>query len=193
MGTGSEGSATTAILTLPNVISFSRILLIPVFVPLLLRPGTEVAGLLVLGIASASDWVDGYVARRTGRVSELGKLLDPTADRLVIAAGLIALAARGALPLWAALLILLRDLTVLLGGALLLALRHIRVEVRVIGKAATFSLMMAVPLIAWGSFNLPLAAAALAVGWTAYAVGIVECYVAAGLYASDSVKAWNAA
>src|SRR5207244_13356439 len=96
----SGGSSTSDILTVPNAISVGRVLLIPVFVILLERPGYEVAGLLVLAAASASDWVDGFVARRSGRVSELGKLLDPTADRLVMAAGLIALAARGALPLW---------------------------------------------------------------------------------------------
>ena len=68
----------------------------------------------------ATDWVDGYVARRTGQVSELGKVLDPVADRLAIAAGLIALVVRGVFPLWAALLILVRDVAVLVAGAALL-------------------------------------------------------------------------
>ena len=64
----------------------------------------------------ATDWVDGLVARRTGQVSELGKVLDPTADRLAIAAGLIAFVVRGVIPLWAALLILVRDAVVLIAG-----------------------------------------------------------------------------
>ena len=65
----------------------------------------------------ATDWVDGTIARRTGQVSELGKVLDPVADRLAIAAGLIALVVRGAFPLWAAALILVRDVAVLVAGA----------------------------------------------------------------------------
>src|SRR5207249_9554724 len=94
------------IATVPNVVSFFRILLIPVFVVLILHHGTEGAGLLLLGATVSTDWVDGFLARRWGQVSNLGKLLDPLADRLAIASGLIAIVARGAFPLWAALLIL---------------------------------------------------------------------------------------
>ena len=72
---------------------------------------------MLFGVVVATDWVDGSVARRTGQVSELGKVLDPTADRLAIAAGLIAFVVRGVFPLWAALLILVRDVVVLIAGA----------------------------------------------------------------------------
>src|SRR5438552_18480700 len=94
------------IATVPNVVSFFRILLIPVFVVLLLHHGTEAAGLLLLGGVVATDWVDGYIARHAGQVSNLGKLLDPVADRLAIAAALVTLVLRHAFPLWAALLVL---------------------------------------------------------------------------------------
>src|SRR4051794_31177475 len=104
------------VLTLPNLISFVRILLIPVFVLLLLNDGTERAGLLLLGFVVSTDWVDGQVARRTGQVSEVGKILDPVADRLAIAAALITLVVVDAFPLWAALLILVRDAAILLAG-----------------------------------------------------------------------------
>jgi len=178
------GAASRRVLTIPNAISFARILLIPVFVTLLLHHGSQLAGLLLLGFVVSTDWVDGVIARRTGQVSELGKILDPVADRLAIAAALITLVVRDVFPLWAALLILVRDVLILVAGLVLLA-RGGRIDVRFIGKVATFALMFGVPVVAWGNFGFALAHAALALGWIAYAVGIVEYYVAAVLYAFD--------
>src|SRR5712691_7287606 len=91
--------ASSAILTIPNALSFVRIALIPVFVWLILDRDSTFGGLLLFGAVASTDWVDGAVARATRRVSELGKVLDPVADRLSIAAGLIALIVRGAFPL----------------------------------------------------------------------------------------------
>jgi cardiolipin synthase len=173
-------------------VSFGRILLIPLVVALLLHHGSELAGLVVLGAITSTDWVDGYIARRTGQVSELGKILDPVADRLVIAAALVALIARDAFPLWAALLILVRDAAVLVAGLVLLKTEARRIDVRWIGKAGTFVLMIAVPMIAWGNFDLPLAAAFLAIGWIFFAVGMVEYYVATALYVGDFLKVLRA-
>jgi cardiolipin synthase len=93
---------------------------------------------------------------------------------------------RGVFPVWAAAAILLRDVVVLAVGVFLLMRRHVRIEVRWIGKVATFSLMVAVPAIAWGALDLPLAAAATAVGWVSFTVGIVEYYIAAVVYARDA-------
>jgi cardiolipin synthase len=172
------------VLTVPNLISFTRILLIPVFVVLLLRHGTEAAGLILLAFVVSTDWIDGQVARRTGQVSELGKILDPVADRLAIAAALVTLVVRDAFPLWAALLILIRDAAVLVAAIALL--RHdVRIDVRAIGKIATFSLMFSVPAISWANFHLGLDGALLALGWIAYGVGIVEYYVAVWMYVQD--------
>jgi cardiolipin synthase len=184
-GTEVSDRATSAVFTVPNLLSLLRILLIPVFVYLIVHRPTTTAGLLLFGAVSATDWVDGWVARRTGQVSELGKILDPTADRLAIAAGLIALVVRDAFPLWAALLILVRDAVILVVGVALLARERVRVEVRFIGKAATFMLMLAIPGVSWGTLDLPLSDAALVAGWTCFVVGIVEYYVAAGVYARD--------
>ena len=177
--------ASSAVLTLANLLSLLRILLIPLFVFLIVHHPTTTVGVALFAAVSATDWVDGWVARRMGQVSELGKVLDPTADRLAIAAGLIALVVRDAFPLWAALLILVRDAVILLAGVTLLVARHVRLEVRFIGKAATFMLMLAVPGISWGTLDLPLADAALVVGWVCFSVGILESYVAAGVYAKD--------
>ncbi len=145
--------------------------------------------MVLFAIVVATDWVDGMIARRTGQVSDVGKILDPVADRLAIAAGLIALVIRGIFPLWAAAAILVRDLAVLLVAAVVLVRRDVRVEVRWIGKLATFSLMAAIPMVSWGSLGLPLAAAATVGGWAAYAVGIVEYYIAAFAYLGDIRRA----
>jgi cardiolipin synthase len=187
----SEPAQTDRVLTIPNVISFLRIALIPVFVALIVDPDTRRAGLVVFVVVVATDWVDGALARATGQVSDLGKVLDPVADRLAIAAGLIALVVADAFPLWAALLILVRDVTVLIAGLVLLSTRRARIEVRHLGKVATFSLMAAIACIAWGSLGYPLAPAALACGWAFYAVGIVEYYVATVLYVGDLRRAWR--
>ena len=181
------------VFTLPNVISFLRIALIPVFFALIVDPDTTTAGVVLFGVVIATDWVDGTIARRTGQVTELGKVLDPVADRLAIAAGLIALVIRDVFPLWAAVAILGRDLVVLLAGAYVLSKVRVRLDVRWIGKIATFTLMVAIPAIAWSELDLPLGAAGTVVGWVCFSVGIVEYYVAALAYAQDARQALRAA
>jgi cardiolipin synthase len=178
------------VLTLPNAISFVRIALIPVFVALIVdRDSSGAPGIALFGAVVATDWVDGLIARRTGQVSDIGKVLDPLADRCAIAAGLIALVIRGAFPWWAAALVLVRDAAVLIVAAVALGRRSIRIEVRWIGKLATFSLMCGVPWIAWGNLGLPLGEAALVCGWAAFVVGITESYVAAVAYLADLRRA----
>ena len=182
--TGQEASL-DRIATVPNLLSALRIAIIPVFVWLILHEGTEAAGLLLLSLTLATDWVDGYLARRTGQVSNLGKMLDPLADRLAIAAGLIAVVIAGAFPLWAALLILVRDAIVLVAGLIVTMRWHVRIDVRWIGKAGTLALMVAVPTISWANFGLPLGDLVRIVGWGFFAVGIVLYYAAASMYAVD--------
>ncbi|MGI8616675.1 MAG: CDP-alcohol phosphatidyltransferase family protein [Actinomycetota bacterium] len=177
--------ASSAVVTVPNVLSLARIVLIPVFSWLTANERTRLWGILLFAVVVSTDWVDGYVARRTGQVSELGRILDPVADRLAIGAGLVTFVISGIFPFWGAVLILLRDVAILLGGAVVLWGRDIRVEVRWIGKIATASLMAAIAWIAWGNAGGPLGEVLLVGGWLAFAVGIVEYYVAAGLYAID--------
>ena len=116
------------ILTVPNAISMLRIALIPVFFALITNESSTATGLILFGVVMATDWVDGTIARRTGQVSEFGKVLDPVADRLAIAAGIIALVIRGVFPLWAAVLILARDLVVFLTGSYVLSRYRARLE-----------------------------------------------------------------
>jgi cardiolipin synthase len=173
------------VLTLPNLLSFLRIALIPVFVALIVNEDTTLAGLVLFGAVAATDWVDGALARATGQVTELGKVLDPVADRLAIAAGLIALVVRGAFPLWAALVVLIRDMALLVVGLVLLARYRVRIDVRYLGKVGTFAIMTAIGLISWGTLGYALAPAALACGWATYVVGIADLGVATVQYVGD--------
>jgi cardiolipin synthase len=176
------------ILTIPNVLSAIRILLIPVFVLMLLNEGTRFAGLMILGLIVSTDWVDGAIARRTGTVTELGKVLDPLADRLAVIAALITFIAIEAIPLWAALIVLIRD-AVVLGAAIWLASKDVRIDVRPIGKYATFTLWWGMGGIAWGNLGFAFPNAFLVFGWTWFIVGAIEYYVAAAAYARDVRKA----
>ncbi len=177
--------ASSSVVTVPNILSLARIALIPVFCWLSSIERTRLWGIFLFAVVVSTDWVDGYVARRTGQVSELGRILDPVADRLAIGAGLLTFAMSGIFPFWAALVILVRDVAVLLGGAAVLWGKDIRIEVRWIGKIATFSLMVAITWIAWGNAGGPLGEVLLVGGWLTYVVGVAEYYVAAGLYAID--------
>ena len=190
--TATSPNTSRRILTVPNLISFVRIATIPLFFALIVDEDTTKAGLILFGVVAATDWVDGVVARATGQVSEFGKVLDPVADRLAIAAGLIALVIREAFPLWAALLILVRDVAILIAGIVLLVARNARIEVRYLGKVATFGLMMSIGFISWGTLGYAFAPAVLACGWTFYAVAIVEYYVATVMYVGDLRAAWTA-
>lgn len=177
--------STSAILTLPNALSFARIASIPLIAWAIVHRGTEAAGLVAFGVIASTDWIDGYIARRTHQVTEVGKILDPLADRLAIVAVLAALVVRGLFPVWAAALIVVRDVALLLVGAIALWRRGIRIDVRRIGKAATLALMIAIPAIAWSELDLWAGVAASIVGWLAFAAGIVMSYAAAGLYVGD--------
>ena len=172
-------------LTVPNALSAFRILLIPAFVVLLVSDDTRVAGFLLLGAVVSTDWVDGVVARRTGQVTEVGKLLDPLADRLAMGAALVTFVVLDLFPLWAALVILVRDAVVLAAAVWLWLTGGPRIEVRPIGKYATFTLMWAAPAIAWSNAGLPFEDFVAVFGWLWFGVGTLEYYAAAVAYARD--------
>jgi cardiolipin synthase (CMP-forming) len=181
----------SAIATLPNAITLARLLLLPVCA-WLLASGRYGWGFALTSVVGASDWVDGWLARRTGQVSRLGQLMDPFADRLLIASVAIALLVRGVLP-WPAIALLVgRDL-LLLAGFPLLASRGVRPpDVVWVGKAATFALLCALPLVVIGATGLAVAGPVHVLGVTLLWLGVVLYYVAGGVYVRMAVEGLRA-
>lgn len=134
--TPSAEQVSSKILTVPNVISFLRLCLVPVYAALLYA-GYDVAATLVFAFAAGTDWVDGQIARRTHQVSKLGQLLDPAVDRILMIAGVAGVFLVGRIPLWIIVFVIVRDLLLLIGGGILLKRYGIRVSVIYPGKVAT--------------------------------------------------------
>jgi cardiolipin synthase len=139
------------VLTVPNVVTVVRLCCIPVFLWLLFGLENRYAAAFLLGGLGATDWVDGYVARRFGQVSELGKVLDPTADRLLFIVCVGGIIIDGSAPLVFSILVVVREL--LVGGTLatLTLFGMKRFDVSWWGKAGTFGLMVAFPCFLIGS------------------------------------------
>lgn len=146
LGGGDEPRvASRRILTVPNLISFARLAVLPV-VYLDLTSGRLVRALVLLAIFSATDWFDGYFARRLDQVTELGKLLDPISDRVLFIVVGVAFVVSGLLPLWVVLALVARDVLVAGAGLVLLARGAKPPDVTRLGKTATFGLMWALPM-----------------------------------------------
>ena len=170
------------IATIPNAVSILRLLLIPVFVWLVVVEQTAWAGAL-LGFIGATDWIDGYLARRLDQVSEVGKMLDPIADRLAVVVAVILGLVVGVLPGWFAWGIIIREVVIGAGAVYGWTRGVRRLDVRWLGKTATFLLYFAITgfyiaegldltWLWWGSAALGLA-------------GLVLYYVVAFSYLGD--------
>jgi cardiolipin synthase len=173
---------TDRIWTLPNLLSASRLLGVPLFLWLLLGPRADGWALLVLGLSGVTDWADGVLARKLNQLSRLGALLDPLVDRLYILATLIGLVLRQIIPLWLAVLLIGRDLVLL---ATLPALRRrglTALPVHYLGKAATFNLLYAFPLLLLGSHPGSISAVAKPIAWAFTLWGTGLYLWAGGLY-----------
>lgn len=134
------------ILTVPNVISVVRLALFPVFLWLLFGADERLGAAWLLGGLGATDWVDGWYARRYHQVSALGKVLDPVADRVLLIGGITAIIIDGSVPLWVAVLAMVREVLIAAATLALAALGARRIDVQWLGKAGTFGLMFAFPL-----------------------------------------------
>jgi cardiolipin synthase len=132
--------------TLPNLLSTLRLLLVPVFFVLILS-GQDALAVLVMAVASITDYLDGYLARKLNQVTRLGQLLDPAADRLYILAALIGLVMVGYVPLWFAVILVARDLLLAATYPLLSSRGFGPLPVNRLGKAGTFALLYALPLL----------------------------------------------
>jgi CDP-diacylglycerol--glycerol-3-phosphate 3-phosphatidyltransferase len=176
---GASGT-TDRVLTIPNLISLLRLLGVPLFLWLVLGPKADGYAFLVLALSGLTDYLDGKIARRYGLTSRLGALLDPLADRLYIAATLIGFTIRGIVPVWLVAGLVGRD--VLLIATLPILRRHGYgvLPVHFLGKAATFALLYAFPLLLFSTGSGTLAQVFRPIGW-AFALWGTALYWWAGI------------
>jgi cardiolipin synthase len=175
------------VLTIPNLISFARLLGVPVFLYLILGSHADVAAVVVLAVGGTSDWVDGYVARRLQQVSRLGELLDPLADRLYILATLVALTVREVVPWQFTVALLARELLL---GLRLLVLRGYGYgppPVQYLGKTATFILLAAFPTLLLAAAVPGATPVAGAIGWGLAWWGLVLYWASGVIYLVEAV------
>jgi cardiolipin synthase len=177
---GTDGGS--RIVTVPNVISLARLACAPVFV-WLLADDDLLAAAALLAVLGASDWVDGWIARHFDQGSDLGKVLDPVADRILLLVAAVALIVQGSVPLVVGVLVLVRELVVSVAVLVLAAAGARRIDVQWVGKAGTLALMFAFPLYLWAdavhgdAHDVMLAAA-----WFMAVCGLVLSYYAALTY-----------
>ena len=185
MDGGSDASALTGwagILTVPNLISIARLGCIPWFMWLLFGAEDRMWAALLLGGLGATDWVDGWAARRLGQVSELGKILDPTADRLLLLVAVPCLLVDGTIPGWFALTVLVREVLVGAASLALAALGARRIDVSWWGKTGTFALLWAVPCFLAGESRVPVDEAFTVMAWVFGLPGLGIAWWAAFAY-----------
>jgi cardiolipin synthase len=177
-----ETPVTNQVVTLPNVLSVLRLFGVPLFLWLLVKDQVGWA-FVVLTLSGVSDYLDGKIARRYHLVSRVGQLLDPIADRLYILTTLIALAWRDILPIWLVVLLLSRDVFMSVVMILLKRIGQTGLPVHFVGKAATFNLLYAFPLLLLSELPGTVGDIARPIGWAFAWWGTVLYWMAAGLYA----------
>jgi cardiolipin synthase len=178
-------TVSSRIVTVPNALSFFRLLLIPVFLVLLLTH-EYLSALITLVVSSITDFVDGFVARKFNQVSRVGQLLDPAADRLFIFSTLIGLAWGGFVPWWLAGVIIARDVLLLILGVVLANYGYGPLPVHHLGKMGTFALLFAMPVLVLGATFPAIDQIANPFGWAAALWGVFLYWWAGVIYALEA-------
>ena len=171
--------------TIPNAISLVRLACVPLFLWLLFGRENRVGAALLLGGLGATDWIDGYIARHFNQVSNLGKILDPIADKVLLVVGMVAILVDGSVPAVIFWLAIAREVLVAGTTLVLGALGARRIDVSWAGKAGTLLMMVAFPLFLWGHGH----GAATAVAWPVSIAGLVMAWYAAATYVGPAMKA----
>jgi len=176
-------SPSRGIATWPNLITLIRLLCLPLFVWLLLGRDDRAYAAWLLGLLGATDWVDGWIARRFDQVSEFGKIFDPTADRLMFIVAIVCIMIDGSAPWWFCVAVLLREVTFGTTVAVLkLFFGMERFDVTYLGKWATFLLMFTFPGFVMGESALGIRAFFEAFAWVAGPIGLALSYYTAIAY-----------
>lgn len=182
-GDALEPASTSRLLTVPNLFTLARLACLPIFLYLLFGRDNPAGAAWLLGGLGATDWVDGYLARRLGQVSEFGKIFDPTVDRLLFIVATAAIIVDGAAPLWFCWLVVIRE--VLVGAMMVIAtlvFGMARFDVSYWGKVATFLLMFAVPGFMIGSSDFPGHTGFQIASWILGVPGLVLSWMTAAAY-----------
>ena len=182
-----QGEISNRILTVPNVLSFIRLALVPVFLVLIIA-GKDGLALLVLVVSSVSDYLDGVIARRFRQITRLGQLLDPAADRAFIFAALIGLAIREVIPWWLVVVIVGRDLMLVVLGVVLANHGFGPLPVHHLGKAGTLCLFYALPIIMIGQAFPDAAGVANPIGWAFALWGVFLYWWGGAIYAGQTAR-----
>ena len=177
-----ERPSSTAIVTLPNFITLVRLACLPVFLWLLFGQENREGAAWLLAFLGITDWIDGYLARHLGQTSELGKVLDPVADRLLFFVGVGGILIDGSIPVWVAVAVLVREAAVAIGTLVLASLGAARIDVTWFGKAGTFALMFAVPFFLGAHSTLGWRETSNDLAWFFTVPGLIFSYYAALLY-----------
>lgn len=180
-------------LTVPNLLSVLRLLLVPLFAWLLLGSHRPFAAAVLLAVLGATDWVDGFVARHFNQVSTLGKVLDPTADRVLVATAVISAAVAGDVPVWLCVVVGVREVVVSVGVLILGALGVPRIDVVWVGKAGTLALMVGFPLFLVAHSDASWRGAAHVAAWVFALPAIVLAWTAAASYVGPARRGLAAA
>jgi cardiolipin synthase len=177
-----EAGDLSRIVTIPNALSLSRVVLVGVYLALLFGADDRVLATIVLAVAGFTDYADGQLARRLDQVTTLGKILDPTADRILLGAAISSMVVYGAVPVWLAAVVLGRE-GIVAGAVLVLAARGApRIDVSRLGKAATFGLMVCFPLLLLGHGKGAAAHVCIVIAWTALVPSLCLSFAAAAGY-----------
>jgi cardiolipin synthase len=175
------------ILTIPNILSFLRLALVPVFL-LFLIDGQDIAALIVLAVSGFTDFLDGFIARRFDQVTRLGQLLDPAADRLYILAAVLGLVMRELIPLWFVVVILARDVLLLVVAVVLAGAGHGALPVNMVGKAATACLFIGLPVLMLSAAVPSISSATQPLGTVVSVAGAILYWGAGLVYLRDTVR-----
>jgi len=187
VGPDTAHQVSSRILTVPNILSFFRLALVPVFLVLVIE-GYDVLALIVLIVSSLTDFLDGVLARRLNQVSRLGQLLDPAADRFFIFATLIGLAVRGIVPWWLVAIIVWRDVLLVVIGITLANFGYGPLPVHHIGKIATFCLFYALPILMIGQAFPAAELITSPIGWAFALWGAFLYWWAGVIYIVETVR-----
>lgn len=175
------------ILTVPNALSFVRLLLVPLFLWLVLGPEWDEVALVVLMVSGITDYLDGKLARTLNQSSKIGAILDPVADRLYILAVVVGLGLRDIIPWWLAIILPLRDVFLFCLVPFLRTRGYSSLPVHFLGKAATASLLYAFPLLLLGDAQGTVADLANVFGW-AFTIWGVSLYWWGGILYAFQVR-----